>query len=173
MPTYAHKSSRFIAYFCEQGRWYRADDSEVTTTEMNGAPPRAFAYMCILERLDLDASMPWPPILSAPQEKATSDDTDDEDAPMAKRGQDAPASASASCSNPPILQTPQASRAVKRPAHPTSPRSAGQNLPTPKRHRLVGKQVPPYVWSDVQSSGQATPSPKTLKLCNAVPAQQH
>ncbi len=42
MPSYSFISGHFVAYFCEEDRWYKADDSRVTSTYMNGSPPTAF-----------------------------------------------------------------------------------------------------------------------------------
>ena len=47
-------SGHFVAYFREEDVWYKADDSTVLPTEMGGAPPTAFPYICIFERADLD-----------------------------------------------------------------------------------------------------------------------
>ena len=44
--------------------------------------------------------------------------------------------------------------------------NATVHRPTPKRRRLVGKQVAPQVWRAVQSSSLPTPPPKRMKLWN-------
>ena len=53
-PNCTLTSGHFVAYFCEEDVWYKADDSTVQPTEMGGATPTVFPYICIFERVDLD-----------------------------------------------------------------------------------------------------------------------
>ena len=61
-PTWTFISGHFVSYFREGDDWYKADDSTVTPTGMGGAPPTAFPYICLFERVDLEISLPWPPM---------------------------------------------------------------------------------------------------------------
>ena len=96
-PTWAFISGHFLAYFSEGGRWYKADDSTAKV-------------LCILERLDLQALMPWPSMCTESRETASSDSEDDENVPLGSKGQDATTSRPACSSDPLILQTPKAAR---------------------------------------------------------------
>ena len=64
MPSYAFSGGHFIAYFSEEGRWYKADDSTVEAMDKH-VTPAAFPYLCIFERTDLQAVCPWPPSKTA------------------------------------------------------------------------------------------------------------
>ena len=65
-PSWSFISGHFVTYFCEGDRWYKADDSTVQSTDMNGAPPSAFPYLCIFQRCDHIAAVPWPPAQPRP-----------------------------------------------------------------------------------------------------------
>ena len=80
-PTFTLISGHFVAYFKEGDHWYEANDSNVELTEMNGAPPIAFPYICILERLDLGASMPWPAMVTARLDTGGPDDEEEDTEP--------------------------------------------------------------------------------------------
>ena len=62
MPAWTFITGHFVAYFRSGDDWYKADDSAVTLVGMGGAPPTDFPYICIFERVDLDISLPWPPM---------------------------------------------------------------------------------------------------------------
>ena len=64
--TWSFNSGLFVAYFLEDRRWYKADDSTVHCMDMNGTPPSAFPYLCIFERVDLPPQLLWPPMQEAP-----------------------------------------------------------------------------------------------------------
>lgn len=51
-------------------------------TEMNGAPPSAFPYLCIMERLDIPAVQPWPPMHHATEDDEYDEYDEDEYAPL-------------------------------------------------------------------------------------------
>ena len=40
--SWSFSSGHFVTYFCEDDRWYKADDSTVHLTDLNGTPPTAF-----------------------------------------------------------------------------------------------------------------------------------
>ena len=138
-PSWAFSSGHFVAYFREEGRWYEADDSTVAETGVNGSPPSAFPYICILERLDLQPAMPWPPM-------HTASDDEDEDATRTSQGHSAAASASAQGNKQALMLTPRAKRNRKEREHSADSPRPEQSAPTPKRRRLVGKQGPSQVW---------------------------
>ena len=132
---------------------------------MNGAPPSAFPYLCIFQRCDHTAAMPWAPTQEAPLQADSTDDEEDDETPLNKQVRTALPLASASSSNEPVMQTPQVSRKRKTCEPPSSARRAVQGIPTPKCRRLVGKQAPPEVWRTKKpSSLLLTPLPKTVKL---------
>mgnify|MGYP003313472690 CR=1 FL=1 len=166
-PSWSFISGHFVTYFCEGDRWYKADDSTVKSTDMNGAPPSAFPYLCIFQRCDHTAAMPWAPTQEAPLQADSTDDEDNDKTPLNKKPRTAPPSTSASSSNQPLMQTPQVSRTRGKREHPSSNRRANQSSPTGKRRRLRGKQAPPLAWRASTSSSLRSPLPKKVKLWKA------
>ena len=150
------------------------EDEPETASEMHAEDQRCCSVcgtfrrkvdLCIFQRCDHMAAMPWAPTQEAPLQPDSTDDEDDDETPLSKKPRTPSASASASSSSQPVMQTPQVSRKRKTFEHQASARRAVQSIPTPKRGRLVGKQAPPEVWSKKKPSSLLhTHLPKKVKL---------
>ena len=147
-PTRTFITGHFVAYFCEGDQWYEADDSTVQTVETCGAPPHAFPYICILERRDLEASMPWPAVNFVPCESNGLSSGEDGSEPLHPKTPEAKSERPSTCS--PI----------------------GLTHPPLKRRRLTSKQKPNEVWRISRSERFGNTPAKKPKRVRAGRVQQ-